>query len=77
MFQNKLTAFSRLVATKQKTNAEDMISAQTLEAIARNPPRTHDQLRAVPGVESFFAACVDADLDLLAKIQQFAPETTM
>lgn len=77
MFQNKLTAFSRLVANKQKTNAEDMISAQTLEAIARNPPRTHDQLRAVPGVESFFAACVDADLDLLAKIQQFAPETTM
>ncbi|KAJ4330746.1 hypothetical protein N0V87_009726 [Didymella glomerata] len=74
IFQSKLTAFSRLVATKGRTKTDNIVSSATLEAIARKPPRTHEQLRAVPGVESFFAACVDADMDLLVKIQKFASE---
>lgn len=72
IFHNKLTAFSRLVATKRKTKADCIVSAETLEAIARKPPQTQDELRRVPGVEPFFLACVDTDMDLLAKIQKLA-----
>lgn len=71
--RNRLSAFSKLVAAKKKTKADAIVSDETLEAMARNPPRTHDELRCVPGVEKFFAACVDADFDLLARIQKFAP----
>ncbi|KAF1928363.1 uncharacterized protein M421DRAFT_420907 [Didymella exigua CBS 183.55] len=74
MFHNKLMAFSRLVATKKRAQPESIVSAATLEAIARNPPQTHDELRRVPGIEAFFLACVDVDVDLLAKIRRFAPE---
>lgn len=76
IFYNKLTAFSRLVATKKKTAVDSIVSAATLDAIARNPPQTHEQLRAVPGVGGLFAACVDVRVDLLAKIRRFAPAET-
>ncbi|KAJ4993540.1 3'-5' exonuclease [Stagonosporopsis vannaccii] len=73
IFRNKLVAFSRFVATKTHTSAESLVSSEMLEAIARQPPRTHNELRAIPGIERFFLACVDTDMDLLAKIQRFAP----
>ncbi|KAF2626633.1 hypothetical protein BU25DRAFT_411603 [Macroventuria anomochaeta] len=73
IFRNKLVALSRQIATKQQTKPDTIVSAETLEAIARNPPRTHDKLRRMPGVEKLLVACVDTDTDLLAKIQKFAP----
>ncbi|KAF3054052.1 hypothetical protein E8E11_010688 [Didymella keratinophila] len=73
IFLNKLMAFSRLVASKSKSRADDIVSAAILEGIARRSPQTHDELRRIPGVEPFFLACVDANMDLLARIQKFAP----
>lgn len=73
IFRNKLVALSRLVATKKQTNPESLVSSEVLEAIARHPPQTHNELRAIPGVEKLFLACVDTDMDLLAKIQKFTP----
>ncbi|KAF3009536.1 hypothetical protein E8E13_004948 [Curvularia kusanoi] len=73
IFRNKLVAFSKLVASKKQMPPSDLVSIETLEAIARNPPRSHSDLRKFSNVERFFAACVDLDMDLLAKIQKFAP----
>ncbi|KAJ4373492.1 hypothetical protein N0V86_007632 [Didymella sp. IMI 355093] len=72
IFYSKLTAFSKLVAAKNNTHAAPLVSSATLEAIARNPPTTHDDLRRIPGVEPLFVACVDADMDLLSRIRRFA-----
>ena len=73
IFRNKLIAFSKLVATKTRTSSIDLVSNETLDAIARKPPRTHDELRRIPNVGRLFAACVDANMDLLAKIHKFSP----
>lgn len=71
IFRNKLLAFSKLVATKKQIDASQLVSAGTLEIIARNPPNTHEELRRIPGIEGFFHACTDVDMDLLAKIRKF------
>jgi hypothetical protein len=73
IFHNKLVAFSRQVAIKQQAKADDLLSIDTLHAIVRNPPQTHEQLRRIPGVERFFHVCTDTNIDLLAKIQKFMP----
>jgi ribonuclease D len=72
ILHSKLTAFSKLIAAKNNTQAARLVSSATLEAMARNPPTTRDELRRVPGVEPLFLACVDADMDLLSRIQRFA-----
>lgn len=71
MLYNKLTALSRLVATKRKTSPESLVSAQTMETLARNPPRTDDELQGIPGMETFILACGDAGVDLLGRIRRF------
>lgn len=73
IFRNKLLALSRLVATKKQADAGQLVSAETLELIARKPPRTHEELRHVPGIQNLFDACVDVKMDLLEKIHKFAP----
>lgn len=73
IFRNKLVAFSKLVATKTQTSSSNLVSNETLDAIARKPPRTHDELRSIPNVGRLFAACVDLNMDLLAKIHRFSP----
>ena len=73
IFRNKLVAFSKLVATKTQTSSSNLVSNETLDAIARKPPRTHDELRRIPNVGRLFAACADVNMDLLAKIHKFSP----
>ena len=73
IFRNKLMALSRQVATKKQANANDLLSMSTLDAIVRNPPQTHEQLQRIPGVETLFHACIDTNMDLLAKIHKFVP----
>jgi ribonuclease D len=73
IFRNKLVAFSKLVATKTQTSSSSLVSNETLDAITRKPPRTHDELRRIPNVGRLFAACVDVNMDLLAKVHKFSP----
>ena len=73
IFRNKLVAFSKLVATKTQMSSSNLVSNETLDAIARKPPRTHDELRRIPNVGRLFAACADVNMDLLAKIHKFSP----
>ena len=73
IFRNKLVAFSKLVATRKKTDAAKLVSSKTLEMIARRPPQTNEELRRITGIEDFFHACADTNMDLLEKIHKFAP----
>jgi ribonuclease D len=77
IFRNKLVAFSKLVATKTQISPINLVSNETLDAIARKPPRTHDELRSIPNVGRLFAACVDVNMDLLAKIHKFSPASSI
>jgi hypothetical protein len=61
------------VATKTQTSSSSLVSNETLDAITRKPPRTHDELRRIPNVGRLFAACVDVNMDLLAKVHKFSP----
>ncbi|KAJ4347742.1 hypothetical protein N0V95_005144 [Ascochyta clinopodiicola] len=68
ILRNKLVALSRLVASKQRLDASALVSASTLELLARRRPQTHEELRLVPGIEGLFHACVEANMDLLERI---------
>ncbi|KAH6638934.1 hypothetical protein C7974DRAFT_387572 [Boeremia exigua] len=72
LFHNKLVAFSKLVATRRKTQASDLVSVKALEAIARNPPRSRSELRSRPGMEKLFLACKDEKMDLFTKVERFS-----
>ncbi|KAJ4308532.1 hypothetical protein N0V94_009317 [Neodidymelliopsis sp. IMI 364377] len=76
IFRNKLAAFSKLVTSRMQTRPEGghpIVSDSTLDIIARRPPTTREELRRIPGTEEFFHACLQTDMDLLEKINKFAP----
>ncbi|KZM19952.1 3'-5' exonuclease [Ascochyta rabiei] len=73
VFRNKLIALSRQVARRQQLDASTLVSGKTLELLARRPPQTHEELRRVPGVEGFFRACVETNVDLLERMGRFWP----
>jgi ribonuclease D len=76
IFRSKLAAFSKLVTTRMQTRREGarpIVSDSTLDVIARRPPTTHEELRRIPGTEELFHACLQTNMDLLEKINKFAP----
>ncbi|ORX96971.1 hypothetical protein BCR34DRAFT_628717 [Clohesyomyces aquaticus] len=74
MFQNKLVAFTRLVARTIGLDPLDpLLSEDTLRHIVMNPPKTSDELQRIPGITKLVGACVVAEKDLLKNIVKFAP----
>ncbi|KAF2467821.1 uncharacterized protein BDR25DRAFT_233455 [Lindgomyces ingoldianus] len=74
LFQSKLRAFSKRVASKLKSPPlNPIVSEATILLIVSNPPRTIEELYGIPGISSFVEACVETEVDLLKNITKFAP----
>jgi ribonuclease D len=81
IFRNKLVALSKLVGRKlasrsRRADGPPIVSDDTLDAIVSKRPRTHEELRQIGGIEEFFQACFEADVDLLKNIVKFGPAET-
>jgi ribonuclease D len=81
IFRNKLVALSKLVGRKlasgsRRADGPPIVSDDTLDAIVSQRPRTHEELRQIGGIEEFFQACFEADVDLLKNVVKFGPAET-
>ncbi|KAF2646561.1 hypothetical protein P280DRAFT_388152 [Massarina eburnea CBS 473.64] len=79
IFRNKMVAFSKLVARKmpsRSSDADPIVSEQTLDHIVTMPPRTIEDLQRIPGIEGFKKACEETGTDLLKNIVKFTPAKT-
>jgi superfamily II DNA helicase RecQ len=79
IFKNKLVALSKLVGRKLASRRADgppIVSDDTLDATVSQRPRTHEELRQIGGIEEFFQACFEADVDLLKNVVKFGPAET-
>ncbi|KAF2280003.1 ribonuclease H-like protein [Westerdykella ornata] len=67
--RNKLTSYSKMIASMlQPRPQEELVSAQTLELIARRRPQTMQELECIPGIERLAEGCRRVGKDLLAAI---------
>lgn len=73
--KSKLLALSKLVASKLPQplppGAPPLLTPYTLELIVQTRPQTVDELKRIPGIESFFLACQRTGTDLLKNIIKF------
>lgn len=67
LLRNKIKAFNKLVT------ATGQLPADTIEHLVKNPPRTMQELLAVPGIMPFANACSRANRDLLGFLNKSAP----
>ncbi|KAL1855373.1 hypothetical protein Daus18300_011091 [Diaporthe australafricana] len=69
LLRNKIKAFNKLVTCTIQ------LPADTIEHLVNNPPRTMQELLAVPGILPFANACSRANRDLLGFLDKSAPAT--
>jgi hypothetical protein len=72
--KSKLLAFSRLVTRKlppRAANAPPIVTEHTLDAIVRTRPSTQDELKRIPGIDSFLYACESTGSSSLKNVVKF------
>jgi ribonuclease D len=75
IFRNKLLAFSKMVATKLTPRPSmPLVTEWTLDRIVCTVPQTKEELKRMPGIDTFLEACERTGRDLLANIHKFAPK---
>lgn len=75
IFRNKLLAFSKMVATKLTPRPSmPLVTEWTLDRIVCTVPQTKEELKKMPGIDTFLEACEKSEKDLLANIHKFAPK---
>jgi ribonuclease D len=72
--KSKLLAFSRLVTRKlppRAANAPPIVTEYTLDAIVKTRPSTQDELKRIPGIDSFLYACESTGSSLIKNVVKF------